>query len=131
MGNEEDKSSVWIVSKKEKVWNAIINEDKLSQWYAPGSPWEIPSLNVGEKITFTLIPSVHNNLTEKLPMTLTIENVVTYQEFAFRLDSQQILISITLKDESNGTRVTMNSEGFAASLENLKALVEGNKIRNI
>ncbi|MEK4970043.1 hypothetical protein MKX29_20825 [Cytobacillus sp. FSL R7-0696] len=64
-------------------------------------------------------------------MTLTIENVVTYQEFAFRLDSQQILISITLKDESNGTRVTMNSEGFATSLENLKALVEGNKIRNI
>ncbi|MGM0867475.1 MAG: SRPBCC family protein [Bacillota bacterium] len=131
MGNAEDESSVWIDSNKEKVWNAIINEDKLSQWYAPGSPWEIPSLNVGEKITFTLLPSVHNNLTEKLPISLTIENVVTYQEFAFRLDSQQILISIILKDEANGTRVTMNSEGFAASLENLKALVEGYELPNI
>jgi uncharacterized protein YndB with AHSA1/START domain len=131
MGIAEDESFVWIDSNKEKVWNAIINEDKLSQWYAPGSPWEIPSLNVGEKITFTLMPSVYNNLTEKLPMTLTIENVDTYQEFSFRLDSQQILISITLTDEANGTRVTMNSEGFAASLENLKALVEGKELPNI
>ncbi|MGM0867500.1 MAG: SRPBCC domain-containing protein [Bacillota bacterium] len=130
MGNTEDKSFVWIDSNKEKVWNAIINKDKLTQWYAPGSPWEIPSLNVGDKITFTLMPSVHNNLIEKLPMTLTIENVDTYQEFSFRLDSQQILISIALTDEANGTRVTMNSEGFAASLENLKALVEGNELPN-
>jgi uncharacterized protein YndB with AHSA1/START domain len=130
MGNTEDKSSVWIDSNKEKVWTAIINEDKLTQWYAPGSPWEIPSLNVGEKITFTLMPSEHNNLTEKLPMTLTIEKVDTYQEFSFRLDSQQMLISIAVTDEVNGTRVTMNSAGFAASLENLKALVEGNELPN-
>lgn len=75
MGNVEDESSVWIDSNKVKVWNAIINEDKLSEWYAPGSPWDIPSLNVGEKITFTLMSSVHNSLTEKLPMTLTIVNV--------------------------------------------------------
>ena len=72
MGNTEDKSSILIDGEKETVWNAITDEDKLSQWYAPGSPWEIPNLNVGEKVTFTLMPSVHNNLTEKL--TYVINN---------------------------------------------------------
>ena len=45
------------MADKEIVWNAITNEDKLLQWYAPGSPWEIPNLKVGEKVTFTLMPS--------------------------------------------------------------------------
>ena len=30
--------------------NANTDEDKLSQWYAPGSPWQIPNLNPGEKV---------------------------------------------------------------------------------
>ena len=110
------------------MWNAITDEGKLSQWYVPGSPWEIPNLIVGEKVTFTLMPSVHNNLTEKLPMKLTIENVNPYQEFSLYLDTQQSLISFVINEESNGTRVTMNSEGFDQSLANLKALVEGKEI---
>ena len=49
MSNTEDKCSVLIDGDKETVWNAITDEDKLLQWYVPGSPWEIPNLNVGEK----------------------------------------------------------------------------------
>ncbi|MED3689174.1 SRPBCC domain-containing protein [Peribacillus butanolivorans] len=128
MGNTEDKCSILIDRDKETVWNAITNEDKLSQWYVPGSPWKIPNLNVGEKVTFTLMPSVHNNLKEKLLMSLTILNVNTFQEFSLYLDSQQMLMSFVLDEESNGTRVTMNSGGFDQSLANLKALIEGNEI---
>ncbi|QNG61884.1 SRPBCC domain-containing protein [Bacillus sp. PAMC26568] len=122
------KSSVWIDGNKETVWKAVTDEDKLSQWYAPGSPWDIPNLKVGEKIIFTLMPSAHNNLKEKRPMFLTIEKVSTYEEFSFYADTQQILISILLEEVANGTKVTMNMGGFDASLENLKALVEGKEI---
>ncbi|PEJ29509.1 hypothetical protein CN689_21875 [Peribacillus butanolivorans] len=128
MGNTEDKCSILIDRDKETVWNAITNGDKLSQWYVPGSPWKIPNLNVGEKVTFTLMPSVHNNLKEKLLMSLTILIVNTFQEFSLYLDSQQMLMSFVLDEESNGTRVTMNSGGFDQSLANLKALIEGNEI---
>ncbi|PAE31241.1 hypothetical protein CHI06_29005, partial [Bacillus sp. 7884-1] len=67
MDHTPDISSVLINGEKETVWSAITNEDKLLQWYAPGSPWKIPNLKAGEKVTFTLMPSVHNSLTEEYP----------------------------------------------------------------
>lgn len=100
MSSSTDNSSVLIDSDKETVWNAITDEDKLSQWYAPGSPWKIPNLTVGKKVTFMLMPSVHNSLTEKFPMSLTIENVKPYQEFSLCLDLQQTLISFMLDEEA-------------------------------
>jgi hypothetical protein len=128
MGEAMDISSVRINGDKETVWNAITDEEMLSKWYVPGSPWKIPSLNVGEKVTFTLLPSVHNNLIEMLPMSLTIKNISPYKEFSLYLDSHQTLISIMLEEESNSTRVTINSGGFEQSLANLKALIEGEEI---
>lgn len=131
MWNTEDKSSIWIAGEKKAIWNAFIDEDKISQWYVPGSPWEIPNLKVGGKMVFTLMPSVHNKLTEKLPMSLTIEKIIAYEEFSFYVELQQRLISFVLVEDNNGIRVTTNMGGFDASLENLKALVEGKEIPNI
>lgn len=131
MKNNEDQSFIWINSNIEKVWNAIIDQEKLSKWYAPGSPWEIPNLSVGEEMTFTLMPSVHNHLKEKVTMILTIEKIKFLEEFTFSLATPKTLISIHLKEENNGASVTMNSKGFAPSLENLKALVEGYEIPNV
>jgi Activator of Hsp90 ATPase homolog 1-like protein len=128
MDNTPDISAVLINGDKETIWNAITNEDKLLQWYAPGSPWKIPNLKAGEKVSFTLMPSVHNNLADAYPMSLTIEKIIPYQEFSLYLDAQQILLSFTLEEGVHGIRVTINSEGFNQSLANLKALVEGNKI---
>lgn len=53
----EDKSTVWIRGDKESVWRAITDAEKLTEWYAPGSSWEIPKLEPGEKVTFTLKPN--------------------------------------------------------------------------
>ncbi|TDL72103.1 hypothetical protein E2R56_16825 [Rhodococcus qingshengii] len=128
MDHTPDISSVWINGEKETVWSAITNEEKLLQWYAPGSPWKISNLKAGEKVTFTLMLSVHNNLTEEYPMSLTIEKIIPYQEFSLYLEAQQMLLSFTLEEEANGIRVTINSEGFNQSLANLKALVEGKEI---
>lgn len=121
-------SSVLINADKEIVWDAITNEDKLLKWYAPGSPWKIPTLKAEEKVTFTLMPSAHNHLTEEYQMSLTIEKVIPYQEFALYLDSQQLLLSFSLDEDGNHTTVTINSGGYDESLANLKALVEGTEL---
>ena len=128
MNNSIDISSVLIHGDKETVWKAITNEDKLLQWYTPGSPWKITNLKVGEKVTFTLKPSAHNNLTEEYPMSLMIKKVIPYKEFSLYIDAQQMLLSFTLDEEANDIRVTINSGGFNESLANLKALVEGEEI---
>lgn len=47
MNNMEDISSVWIDGDIETVWDAITEEKKISRWYVPGSPGEIPNLKVG------------------------------------------------------------------------------------
>ena len=113
---------------KEIVRNAITNEDKLLQWYAPGSPWKIPNLKGREKVTFTLMPSTHNTLKEEYQMSLTIKKIIPYQEFSLYIDAQQMFLSFTLNEEGTGTRVTINSKGFEESLANLKALIDGNVI---
>ena len=128
MNNAEDKSSILIDGDSGTIWNAITDPLLLSEWYVPGSPWEIPNLRKGEKGTFTLMPSRHNNLIEKLPMSFTILNIHPYKEIALYLEEQQTTLTFTLEIESESTRVTINSAGFEQSLENLKALIEGNKI---
>lgn len=117
-------SSILIEAKIDKVWHAITEEQSLSRWYAPGSTWDIPILTAGEKMTFTLMPNAHNQLSEKLPMELTIQQVKKNEEFSFYLEVPETLIAITLVQQGNGTTVSFNSSGYDASLANLKALLE-------
>ena len=124
----EENSSIWIDASVETVWCAITDEKQLLQWYAPGSTWEIPRLAAGEKITFTLMPNDHNQLSEKLPMILTINNVRVNEEFSFYLEVPETLIAIYLKEDKDGTTVSFNMGGYDTSLANLKALLEGNEI---
>jgi len=128
MGHPKSNSTVVIDGELDAVWSALTDEGKLTQWYAPGSPWEIPSLKPGGKITFTLMPNAYNKLTEKLPMSLTIEKVVPLREFAFYVELNQTLISFVLEKVDGGTRVTANMSGYDESLANLKALVEGKEL---
>ncbi|MGY3188403.1 uncharacterized protein YndB with AHSA1/START domain [Lysinibacillus sp. TE18511] len=124
----KEKSSIWIDASIATVWQAITDEEQLSQWYAPGSTWKIPKLEAGEKITFTLMPNAHNQLSEELPMMLTIQQVLPNREFSFYLEVPETVIAIVLKEEQNGTTATFNMSGYEASLTNLKALVEEKNI---
>jgi|LSQX01.3.fsa_nt_gb hypothetical protein len=123
--NTEDKSTVWIYGDKEKVWQAITDAEKLTQWYAPGSPWEIPNLKTGEKVIFTLKPNKYNHLREDLPLTLTIKDVVPYEKFSLYVELHDTILTFNMKENDNGIEVTINSGGYNESLANLKALVEG------
>ncbi|GAB2572759.1 SRPBCC family protein [Gracilibacillus alcaliphilus] len=119
------ESTIVINSDIQKVWHAVTNEKELTQWYAPGSPWEIPKLQMGETMYFTLMPSGHNHLEEPLRMSLTIVDIIPNQLFSFQMDADETLISFELVPENNGTKVIINMEGYEMSLANLKALVEG------
>ncbi|MEQ6353587.1 SRPBCC domain-containing protein [Lysinibacillus sp. M3] len=121
---DNEKSSIWIDASIATVWRAVTEEAQLSQWYAPNSTWEIPKLEPGEEIVFTLLPNEQNQLAEKLPMVLTIKHVTPNREFSFYLGIEESLISILLEEKQSGTKVTFNTSGYEDSLANLKALVE-------
>ncbi|MCM3397808.1 SRPBCC domain-containing protein [Oceanobacillus profundus] len=125
-----DTSSILIDADREKVWDAITNDEKFSVWYAPGSKWSIPKLEVGEKAAFTLMPSKHNNLKdgESIPMSFEIKEVIPNQVFSFSSKEDDIFFSYKLSIQSGKTQVTLNMEGFDHSLENLKAFVEGKEL---
>ncbi|MFJ6208699.1 SRPBCC domain-containing protein [Lysinibacillus sp. NPDC092081] len=125
---DKEKSSIWIDATIAKVWRAVTEEQLLTQWYALDSTWEIPKLEAGEEIIFSIMPDEQNQLAEKLPMVLTIKNVTPNREFSFYLGVEETLIAIVLEEEQNGTTVTFNTSGYEASLASLKALVEGNEI---
>lgn len=128
MSNEKINSTVSINARIDDVWQALTNEDMLTKWYAPNSPWKIPILAKGEKMSFTLMPNAHNSLSEEFPMDLTIEEVIPCKQFSFSIDLVEGVTSFVLKEVGNVVRVESNSDGYSESLVNLKALVEGNEL---
>ena len=123
-------SSIVVKKNINTVWNAIANDKEFSIWYAPGSNWVIPILKAGEKAVFTLMPSLFNDLKEgeSMPMTFTIKEVIPNQKFSYYWDSNQMLFTIELTTELDGTRVQFNQEGFDYSLENLNAYLESREL---
>jgi uncharacterized protein YndB with AHSA1/START domain len=124
------RTSILINKDVETVWNAIANDEHFSNWYAPGSKWNIPIFEVGEQATFTLMPSSYNDLKkdESTTMKFTIKEVIPNQKFSYYWDSNQMLFTIELISEPNGTRVQFNHEGFDYSLANLNAYLEDREL---
>ena len=124
------KNSILVNKDIESVWNAISNDEKFSIWYAPGSYWKIPIFEDGEQAIFTLMPSSYNDLKdgEHVTMSFTIKEVIPNQRFSYYWDSNQLLFTIELTTENDGTRVQFNQEGFNYSLKNLKAYLEGREL---
>ncbi|MGN7393509.1 SRPBCC domain-containing protein [Peribacillus frigoritolerans] len=118
-----DRNSVLIYEKQETIWNAITNDEIISKW-------NIPKLQVGEKAIFVLMPSAHNNLkeNESLPMSFTIQEIIPYERFSYSSDSDKLVYTFEIFPESEGTRVSINMDGYELSLANLKACLEGKEL---
>lgn len=125
------------------MWEVITNPEQLTVWFAPGSTWEIPALEVGGSAKFYNTPddvALH-----------TIEVIERPRHFALSWEEngKPMLTTFTLEEESKGTRVTINESGFeqlpdeiretrieqmgkgyAESLESLRAYLEGRGIPN-
>jgi uncharacterized protein YndB with AHSA1/START domain len=102
--------SVLINRSRRDVWQAITDPAQLGQWYAPGCPWEIPSLQAGATVKF------HNTDTDI--QLATIEAVEPFKELTLRwhLDPAHpgitLLNSFRLEEENGKTRVTVSQAGY-------------------
>lgn len=142
-GNDQNRVTIscWIATSPERAWQAITDPKQLEQWFAPGCAWEIDTLAVGGIVKFYNTPddiALH-----------TIEILDPPREFALRWYEQDnpMLTTFRLTAENGGVRVTVIESGFAAlpvavrakrleqtalgyagSLENLQALLEGRSV---
>lgn len=137
--------SIWIKSSLERVWSAVTEAEQLSLWYSPGSPWEIPKLEVGAIAYFHHSPNVYHSGTEVVTMQATIETIEPQRRFALRWDLGEVdtvmITSFILAEEADGIRVTITEtgyetreqakpteDGYAKSLENLQAHLDGRSL---
>ena len=102
----------------ERVWHAITDAAELEQWYAPGCPWEIPSLQAGATVKF------HNTDTDI--QLATIEVLEPLREFTLRwqLDPMHPGLTLTnsfrLEPENGSTRVTISQAGYDSLPEDMR-----------
>jgi len=153
MDRLEVKRDVWIDAPIERVWAAVTDPAKLTEWYAPGSRWKIPVLEEGAAVEFHHSPNAHHAGTAVTVLKATIVTLDPPREFGIRWDSdadypEMVLTTvIRLEEENGGTRAVMSewgyeaipaedreawfdqiSSGYGMSMENLKALAEGREV---
>lgn len=142
MGRFTVGQSIWIQVSLERAWQAVTEAGELSLWYAPGSPWDIPSLEPGATVYFHHSPNAYHTGTDVVTLRAIIEGLEPLQHIALRWDlgipDYEMITTFLLAKEGDGIRVTMTEtgyetkeqakpteEGYAMSLENLKAHLEG------
>jgi uncharacterized protein YndB with AHSA1/START domain len=131
--------NIVIDAPPERVWRAITVPAELERWYAPGRPWEIPTLAPGAVVRF------HNTPDETLVATIAVLDPP--RELTLRWHggpaTPEMTTSFRLAPVAGGTRVTIYetgydnlpgdagaahaaqaAEGYTASLAALKAWLE-------
>lgn len=151
MGELVVERSIWINAPREKAWRAVTEPAHLDVWYANCCRWEIPALEVGGKVKF-----FHKDAANTDILNATIVVLDPPREFTLRWEPDQtypevtLVTSFRLAVEQNGTRVTIHESGYekmpedvrlqwmdatglgyAGSVENLKALLEGTPLPHV
>jgi uncharacterized protein YndB with AHSA1/START domain len=102
--------SIWIAVLRQLVWRAVTEPKQLEQWYAPGCPWEIPSLQAGAVVKF------YNTSTDI--QLAKIEVVEPPHRFTLRWQpdptdlATSLVNTFLLEEENGGTRVTVTQTGY-------------------
>ncbi|MHA6482573.1 SRPBCC domain-containing protein [Paenibacillus sp. strain BS8-2] len=145
MSNMTVECSVWVESGLERVWRAVTEGHELTQWYSPGSPWDVPKLEAGEEIWFHHSPNQYHDGDDIVTLRGVIEHIQLESEFAIRWEFNgelsDMVTSFLLEDENGGTRVTIREtgyddeaavkqteEGYMGSLANLYAHLSGSEL---
>jgi uncharacterized protein YndB with AHSA1/START domain len=110
--------SVWIDASRERVWRAITKPEPLKEWYAPGCPWEIPALEVGETVKF------YNTDTDIQLATIEVADPPRQFTFRWQLDPKDpdmtVVNTFVLEEENGGTHVTISQAGYESLPENIR-----------
>ncbi|MDR6554435.1 SRPBCC domain-containing protein [Paenibacillus qinlingensis] len=137
--------SIWIQASLERAWQAVTEGEQLTEWYSPGSPWDVAELSPGAEVYFHHVPNEYHEGTEVVTLRATIEAVELQQRFALRWEfsvpDYEMITTFLTAAEGDGTRVTITEtgyetqeqakpteEGYAMSLDNLKAYLEGHEL---
>jgi uncharacterized protein YndB with AHSA1/START domain len=137
--------SIWIQASRQLAWQAVTEGEQLTEWYSPGSPWDVQELLPGAVVYFHHSPNEYHEGTGVVTLRATIEAVEPLERFALRWEfsvpDAEMITTFLTAEEGDGTRVTITEtgyetkeqakpteEGYAMSLENLKAHLEGREL---
>lgn len=101
--------SIVTSAPRERVWKAITNPKNLSKWHTPLS-MHFDKLAVGEVVTFEFNDTSNQG---------SIAIVEPQTRFAYHWQAHpdyeiQTLVTYTLEDTNEGTRITITETGFEA-----------------
>lgn len=145
MGQFTVEQSIWVQVSLKRAWEAVTEGEELSKWYSPGSPWDVAELSPGAVVYFHHVPNEYQAGTEIVTLRAIIEEVEPLQRFALRWEfsvpDYEMITTFLTAEEEGGTRVTITEtgyeskeqarpteEGYAMSLENLQAHLEGRSL---
>lgn len=112
------KRDVWIAASRERTWSAITESNHLEQWYAPGCPWEIPSLEVGTTVKF------HNTDTDIQFATIEVADLPHQLTLRWQIDPTDATITLVntflLAEENGGTHITVTQTGYESLPDDIR-----------
>jgi uncharacterized protein YndB with AHSA1/START domain len=133
--------SIWIDAPRERVWHAITDVKQISEWFSPGTEWQLSALAVGGRLYVLDQESGAEQYTQ------IVELVDPPRLFATRSLEPDLVTTWTLDEEKGGTRLTLTHSGyegqpvegrhntieqtafgFGLMLANVRAVVEGRSL---
>jgi uncharacterized protein YndB with AHSA1/START domain len=118
MDNLSFETSIFIAAPPQRVWQAVTEPKQLEQWFIPGSPWEIPSLEVGAPVKFYFGGMAVQEA--------VIEVVDAQRQFRLRWSEHEthpetmMVTTFTLAAENEGTRLTVHEAAYKAVPDELR-----------
>jgi len=133
--------SIWIDAPRERVWRAITEPQQITQWFSPGTEWQLSALEVGGRYY------VHDAENDAEMYVEVIDVLDPPYQLVTRTTPESPdtphITDKTLTEENGGTRLTLlytgyelepddarwnnmeeNAFGYGMMLQNLKAHVE-------
>ena len=118
MENTAVERRVWIKAPRQRVWNAITEPEHLEQWYAPGCPWVIPTLEVGATVKF------YNTETDIQVATIEVLEPPHQLALRWQLDLANpkltLVNSFLLEEENGGTHVIAGQAGYESLPDDIR-----------
>lgn len=135
--------SIWINASRERVWHAITDPAQIQKWFSPGSTFKSTGSGVGARLYVEEPETGAEMYVQVLEVVDPPHRLVTRSQ----PPETPYTTSWTLEEEKGGTRLTLthagyelepadtrwtnmeqNSFGFGMMLDNLKAVVEDERI---
>jgi uncharacterized protein YndB with AHSA1/START domain len=118
MENVAVERRAWINAPHQRVWAALTEPEHLERWYAPGCPWEIPTLQAGATVKF------YNTDTDIQLATIEVVEPPHQLTLRWQLDPMKpemtLVNTFLLKGENSGTEVIAKQAGYESLPDDIR-----------